>query len=222
MRKRRDKTYEEAASLGAELLNKIVAGNNEPSQYDQYDMLRQNGWDANEEQDGVHDIYKLPLKNIETVAQAADLGIIFTRWIGMIDQEAKAQYWEFFNVERGTFISFSNKLEEPVPNQLSRFSDVTFLAWKEMCSRATPPVDPGSMRHMLRYSITNDNTMAIIRKAMEESNRGVLKPWPGDEFSKQAQPNFQERIPLTLVSQAWTPKKRRPYWDRPMDILWDG
>ena len=179
-------SYEAAAKRGAELLNKIAAnetGATEGSKYDDYMVLERTGWDANDEDDESYTTSELPLKNIRTVTAAADLGDKYKKWIAAIKNEkVVAQYWEWFNVEKGTFIAFSNFLEKPVKDQISHFSDVTYLGWREMCRRADPPVHPGSLKHMLRFSIVNQNTVDIMDKALENAGQLPRKPWPGYEL----------------------------------------
>lgn len=66
---------------------------------------------------------------------------------------------------------------------LAQYSDLIFLEYSKLCSRAKKEVS--GLKYMLALNVENPNTWSIVLKALMNKNGGKtnIPLWPGAEFS---------------------------------------
>ena len=98
----------------------------------------------------------------------------FEHWKGTHEQTG-AIFQEFFSAREGVFVAHNN-CGSQTPNAISKWSDVTFLMWKQYCSSKQVPVD--SLKVILRHPVTNMETRTIVNEVVQRLQLQRLQ-WPG-------------------------------------------
>ena len=89
-----------------------------------------------------------------------------------------ALFKEFMNTKGGTIVASWN-FGKQQPNALSRFSDICFLGWKQLCMDAKVPLN--SLHTVIRHPITNKETNAVIAEVIKRLHINPGK-YPGNRI----------------------------------------
>lgn len=129
---------------------------------------------------------------------------------GEVD-EGGAKFYQRFHPKGGLLIAMQNTGHQ-VRDELSRWSDVSWLGWKWACEK--DGVDSGSLRYIYRKTVENDDAKHVIDEIYDA--HGIeLEDWPGYRFNMDSDdgrallgtPNGFGSAFFLLDHREWTKRK---------------